>query len=131
MNENNHNPRRVVVTGMGMVTALGNDVETTWKNLLAGKSGVTRLWRFDPARFAVQIAAQLDGFKIEDYGEYIDFKEARRIDPFIQLAVACTAQALKQSNLKIDESNTDDIGVLSGSGIGGFNTIQESMRVLS
>ncbi len=130
MNENNHNARRVVVTGMGVVTALGNDVETTWQNLLAGKSGVRRITRFDPSRCAVQIAGEMDGFEVAHYSEYIDSKEARRLDPFIQISVAVAAQALQQANLKIDESNADDVGVLISSGIGGITTIQESMRVM-
>jgi 3-oxoacyl-[acyl-carrier-protein] synthase II len=122
--------RRVVVTGLGIVTALGNDVETVWQNLLAGKSGARRVTRFDPARFAVQICAEIDGFKVEEYSAYIDFKEARRLDPFIQLAVACTAQALKHAALKVDTSNADDIGVIISSGMGGIKTIEDSMRVL-
>jgi len=116
MNENNHSARRVVVTGMGAITALGNDVETTWQNMLAGKSGVRRITRFDPSRCAVQIAGEVDGFEVAQYSEYIDFKEARRLDPFIQISVAVAAQALQQANLKIDESNADDIGVLISSG---------------
>ncbi len=130
MADPHHDGRRVVVTGMGIICAAGNNVETTWKNLLAGKSGVRRITRFDPTRFAVQICAEVDGFQVEEYSDYIDFKEARRLDPFIVIAVACTAQALQQARLKIDESNADDVGVLISSGIGGVNTIQDSMRVL-
>ena len=124
------NKPRVVVTGMGAITPLGVTVEKYWENLLAGNCAIKRITRFDPAAFAVQIAAQVDEFKVEDYAEYIDKKEARRIDPFIQYAIAATAQALKQANLKIDESNADDIGSVIGSGIGGLNTMQESFRTL-
>jgi len=124
------NKRRVVVTGMGVVTPLGNSVDQFWSALLTGKSSIERITRFDASRFAVQIGAQVKDFKIEDYAEYVDYKEARRMDWFIQLSVATTAQALRQAGLKIDESNADRVGVLIGSGIGGLVTMQESMRVL-
>jgi len=122
--------RRVVITGMGVVSPLGNSVDQFWAGLLAGTSAIDRLTRFDTSRFAVQIAAQVNDFNVEDYAEYIDRKEARRIDWFIQLSVACAAQALKQAGLKIDESNADNVGVLIGSGIGGLVTIEQSMRTL-
>lgn len=122
--------RRVVVTGMGAITPLGNSVEKFWHELLAGTCAIDRLTRFDASRFAVQIAAQVNDFKVEDYAEYIEYKEARRMDWFIQLSVACTAQALKQAGLKIDAANADMVGVLIGSGIGGLVTMQESFRVL-
>lgn len=122
--------RRVVVTGMGVVSPLGNSVEKFWHELLAGTSGIDRITRFDPSRFAVHIGAQVNDFNIEDYADYIDKKEARRIDWFIQLSVACAVQAIKQAGLKIDESNADAIGVLIGSGIGGLVTMQEAFRTL-
>ena len=122
--------RRVVVTGMGIISPLGNSVERFWRESLAGTSGVDRITHFDPARFAVHIAAQVNDFRVEDYADYIDRKEARRMDWFIQVSVAATAQALKQSGLKIDEANRDLVGVLIGSGIGGLVTMQESMRTL-
>jgi len=122
--------RRVVVTGMGAISPLGNSVEKFWAGLLAGTSAIDRITRFDPSRFAVQIAAQINDFNVEEYADYIDRKEARRIDWFIQLAVAAAAQALKQSGLKIDESNADWVGVLIGSGIGGLVTIEQSFRTL-
>lgn len=122
--------RRVVVTGMGIVSPLGNTVEKFWAGLVAGTCAIDRLTRFDPSRFAVQIAAQVNDFNVEDYAAYIDKKEARRMDWFIQLAVACAAQAIQQAGLRIDEANADLIGVLIGSGIGGLMTIQESFRTL-
>lgn len=125
-----NNQRRVVVTGMGAVTPLGNSVDKFWSALLAGTCAIDRLTRFDPSRFAVQIAAQVSDFKVEDYAEYIEYKEARRMDWFIQLSVACAAQALKQAGLKIDESNADLVGALIGSGIGGLVTMTESFRTL-
>ncbi len=124
------NQRRVVVTGMGAISPLGHSVEKLWAGLVAGTSAVDRITRFDPSRFAVQIAAQVNDFNVEEYAEYIDRKEARRIDWFIQLAVAGTAQALKQAGLKIDESNADRIGAVIGSGIGGMVTIEQSFRTL-
>ena len=128
--QGNLGQRRVVVTGLGAVTPLGCSVDQYWSGLLAGTSAIDRITRFDPARFAVQIAAQVNDFNIEDYAEYIDRKEARRIDWFIQLSIAATAQAMKQSGLKIDEANADMIGVLIGSGIGGLVTIEQSMHTL-
>lgn len=127
---NNNNRRRVVVTGMGVVTPLGNSVEKMWANLLAGTSVIRRITRFDPSNFAVQIGAEVMDFNIEEYSEYIDRKEARRIDLFIQFAVAATAQALKHSGLKIDESNADEVGALIGSGIGGMITMEQAFHTL-
>ena len=122
--------RRVVVTGLGVISPLGCSVDQYWSGLLAGTSAIDRITRFDPSRFAVQIAAQVNDFNVEDYAEYIDRKEARRIDWFIQLSIAATAQAMKQSGLKIDESNADMIGSLVGSGIGGLVTMEQSMHTL-
>ncbi|MBM3131058.1 MAG: beta-ketoacyl-ACP synthase II [Chloroflexi bacterium] len=125
-----NNQRRVVVTGMGVVSPLGNTVADFWRELLAGTCGIERITRFDPTRFAAQIAAQVKDFKVEEYAEYIDYKEARRMDWFIQISVAATAQAMKQSGLKIDDANRDWVGVLIGSGIGGLMTMQDSFRTL-
>jgi 3-oxoacyl-[acyl-carrier-protein] synthase II len=125
-----NNTRRVVVTGMGAITPLGSSVDKFWAGLLAGTSAVDRITRFDPSAFAVHIAAQVNDFNVEEYAEYIDRKEARRIDWFIQLAVAATAQALKQSGLKINESNADMVGAVIGSGVGGLITIEQSFRTL-
>ncbi len=125
----NHS-RRVVVTGMGAITGLGHSVQETWKNLLAGKSAAHRITLFDPSTFAVQIACEVRDFNIENYGEYIDKKEARRMDRFLHFTIAGTAEAIKDSGLKIDESNADNVGALVGSGIGGMHLIQESARTL-
>lgn len=113
---------RVVITGMGTINPLGLDVETTWRNLLAGKSGAGRITHFDPSPFLTQIACEVKDFKPEDY---MDPKDARRLDRYIQFAIASTAQALKQAQLTIDESNADDIGVIIGSGIGGMMTMDK------
>lgn len=122
--------RRVVVTGMGVISSLGNSVEKMWANLLTGTSVVHRITRFDPTPFAVQIAAEVNDFNVEEYAEYINRKEARRIDLFVQYSVAATAQAIKQAGLKIDESNADEVGALIGSGIGGLITIEQSFHTL-
>jgi 3-oxoacyl-[acyl-carrier-protein] synthase II len=124
------NTRRVVVTGTGVVTPLGNSVEKMWANLLAGTSVIRRIQHFDTTGFAVQIAAEISDFHIEDYADYLDHKEARRMDVFLHYAVATTAQALKQAALKIDESNADQVGVLIGSGIGGIGIIEQGVMTL-
>jgi len=125
-----NNQRRVVVTGLGVISPIGNSVDRFWRELLAGTCGIDRITRFDPSRFAVHIAAEVKDFNVEDYADYIDRKEARRMDWFILIAVAATAQAMKQSGLKIDDANRDGVGVLIGSGIGGLVTMQESFRTL-
>jgi 3-oxoacyl-[acyl-carrier-protein] synthase II len=113
---------RVVITGMGTISPLGLDVETTWHHLLAGKSGAGRITHFDPSPFLTQIACEVKGFEPEDY---MDRKDARRSDRYIQFAIACTAQALEQARFTIDESNADDVGAIIGSGIGGLLTMDK------
>jgi 3-oxoacyl-[acyl-carrier-protein] synthase II len=122
-NENN----RVVVTGLGGVCPLGLNIAETWEALVAGKSGVERITLFDPEGFETQIAAEVKGF---DPANYMSSKEARRNDRFSQMAVAASLEAVRQANLKIDESNRNDIGVIIGSGIGGLTTLFEQTRVL-
>ena len=118
-----NNNNRVVITGMGTINPLGLDVETTWRNLLAGKSGAGRITHFDPSPFLTQIACEVKDFDPEDY---MDRKDVRRLDRYIQFAVACTVQALEQAQLTIDESNADDVAVIIGSGIGGLQTMDQS-----
>jgi 3-oxoacyl-[acyl-carrier-protein] synthase II len=118
---------RVVVTGIGALTPLGLDMATTWENLIAGKSGIDYITLFDATPHATKIAGEVKGF---DPNNYISRKDARRMDRFAQLAVAAGYQAVKQSGLKIDSSNQDDIGVFIGSGIGGLTTLFEQARVL-
>jgi 3-oxoacyl-[acyl-carrier-protein] synthase II len=129
MSENNYD-RRVVVTGMGAVTPLGGSVEVLWQGLLTGKTSTRRITKFDVSGFNVQIASEVTDFNIEDYADYIDKKEAKRMDPLQHYCIACTAQALKQANLKIDESNADEIGAVVGSGIGGLQVIDQGYRAL-
>ncbi|MBM4465326.1 MAG: beta-ketoacyl-ACP synthase II [Chloroflexi bacterium] len=113
---------RVVITGMGTINPLGLDVETTWRNLLAGQSGAGRITHFDPSPFLTQIACEVKGFDPE---EYMDHKDARRLDRYIQFAIAATTQALRQAELTIDQSNADDVAVIIGSGIGGLLTMDK------
>ncbi|MFN2383280.1 MAG: beta-ketoacyl-ACP synthase II [Gemmatimonadota bacterium] len=111
--------RRVVVTGMGLLTALGNDLDTSWRNLLQGMNGVRRITRFDPTDFATQIAAEVQNFNPDDY---MDRKEARRQDLFTQFAVAASVMAGADSGLDFAAVDGDRVGVIIGSGIGGIGT---------
>jgi 3-oxoacyl-[acyl-carrier-protein] synthase II len=117
----------VVVTGIGALTPLGLDMATTWENLVAGKSGIDHITLFDASKMEVRIAGEVKGF---DPNNYINRKDARRMDRFAQLAVAAGYQAVKDAAMTIDSSNEDDIGVFIGSGIGGLTTLFEQARVL-
>lgn len=119
--------RRVVVTGLGVVTPIGNDVPTFWANLIAGKSGVTRIDTFDVTDFPAKIAGLVKNFNPEDH---VDRKDARKIDRFTLLAMVAAREAVAHSGLKITEENADDIGVYIGSGIGGIHTTLENYRQL-
>ncbi len=110
---------RVVVTGLGTINPCGLDVDTTWDNLIHGRTGIGPITHFDPAPLNVRIAAEVKNF---DPANYMEGKEARRRDRFAQFAIAAAAQALKQANLKIDESNADDIGVMIGTAVGGLQS---------
>lgn len=111
--------RRVVVTGMGCLTALGNDLSTTWEGLLQGRSGVRTISRFDPAGFATRIAAEVEGFDPE---KWMEKKEARRRDLFTQFAVAASEMAMDDSGLDLETEDPTRLGVIIGSGIGGIGT---------
>jgi 3-oxoacyl-[acyl-carrier-protein] synthase II len=115
------------VTGIGALTPLGLDMDTTWDGLIAGKSGIDHITLFDASNMEVRIAGEVKGF---DANNYINRKEARRMDRFAQLAVAAGFQAVKKADLKIDKTNEDDIGVFIGSGIGGLTTLFEQAKVL-
>ncbi len=112
--------RRVVVTGLGALTPVGNDVETMWANMLAGKSGAGPITQFDPANFKTRFACEVKDF---DPTAYMGRKEARRMDRFTQFAVACSKQALEDSGLPVTPDSAPRIGVMIGTGIGGINTI--------
>lgn len=118
---------RVVVTGMGVITALGNDLASSWEALCQGKSGVAELTDFDFSQHRVHIGAQVKDF---DPTLYMERKEVRRNDPYEQLAIATSKQALAHARLEITDKNADDIGVYIGSGIGGLLTMHDQFRTL-
>lgn len=118
---------RVVVTGMGLITSLGHDLATNWEALTQGKSGVGEITAYDTSNFRVHFAAEVKGF---DPLPYMDRKEARRNDPYEQMAIATTKQAMAQADLNITEENADEVGVYIGSGIGGLVTLHDQFRVL-
>src|SRR5437588_1531903 len=118
---------RVVVTGLGLITSLGNDVASTWEALCLGKSGVREITSYDTSRHRIHFGAELRNF---DPSLYLDRKEVRRTDPYQQLSIAAARQALTQSNLQITEEYADDVGVYIGSGIGGLVTLRGQFRVL-
>ena len=113
--------RRVVVTGIGLICAVGNTTEEVWKNLLAGKSGVGRITQFDTSRHACQIAAEVKNF---DPLNFIEKKEVKKMGRFIHLALAAAEEAMRTSGLKVTPQNAETIGVHIGSGIGGFDIIE-------
>ena len=119
--------RRVVITGLGAVTPLGNDVATTWSNLIAGQSGIATISRFDASDISSQIAGEVKGF---DVGEYIGAKEARTMDTFIHYGLAAGIQAFRDSGLAVTEENAERIGVIIGSGIGGLPMIETNCESL-
>ncbi len=118
--------RRVVVTGLGLVTPLGTGVEKNWEALMAGRSGISLISRFDVSKFPSQIAGEVRDFNAEDW---IEKKDIKKMDLFIQYAMGSAVQAMTQSGLKIDESNADGVGVIIGVGIGGLCTIEEYHKI--
>jgi 3-oxoacyl-[acyl-carrier-protein] synthase II len=121
------NDTRVVVTGMGAVTPVGNDVATTWQNLIAGCSGVARITLFDPSNLATQIAAEVKGL---DPKQHFDVKEARRLERFVQFAVVAAREAVADAHLEINERNSENIAVVIGSGVGGALSVPEQAKIL-
>ncbi len=119
--------RRVVVTGMGMVSPLGTGVEKSWQALIQGKSGVGRITKFDATGFDTRIAAEVKDFIPENF---IDRKEMKRMDIFIQYAMAAAVLAMEDSGLKITPANADRVGVVVGAGLGGLTTIEAFHKVL-
>ena len=120
--------RRVVVTGIGIVSPVGLTREATWSNLLAGKSGIARITSFDAEELDTTIAGEVDGF---DATDYIGRKEARRMDRFVQLAAAATLEAVEQADLQINNGNSERVAVIISSGIGGIITLEQQVRVLA
>ncbi len=119
--------RRVVVTGLGLVTPLGIGVEETWKALIEGRSGVGKITHFDASNYPVQIAAEVKGF---DPSQYIEQKEIKKMDRFIHFAIAATEMAIKDSGLRITPENAERVGVIIGSGMGGLPMIEHYHKTL-
>jgi 3-oxoacyl-[acyl-carrier-protein] synthase II len=119
--------RRVVVTGIGLVSALGVGTEATWEGLLAGRSGVGPITKFDAAAFAARIAAEVKGF---DPLQYVDKKDVKKMDPFIHYAIAASQAAVSDAGLVIGPGNAARVGVFIASGIGGFGTIEREHQAL-
>jgi len=119
--------KRVVVTGLGCVSPLGNNVPDTWSSLLAGKSGAGPITRFDATKYKTRFAAEVKGF---DPVALLGARDARKYDRYAQLAIAAAQEALTQANLVIDDSNRDRVGVLIGTGIGGIITLMENADAL-
>jgi len=123
-----NNPNnRVVVTGIGVLCPLGLNASTTWEGLIAGKSGIDYITLFDPELHETKFAGEVKGFEPTDY---INRKDARRMDRFAQLAVAASLQAVEQAGIKINPGNQDNVGAIIGSGAGGLITLSEQLRVL-
>ncbi|ADO56025.1 3-oxoacyl-ACP synthase [Paenibacillus jamilae] len=120
--------QRVVITGMGVITSLGQDLNTLWDNLMAGKSGISKIEAFDTSEYTTKIAASIKDFNPEDY---IDRKDARKMDRFVQFAVAASKLALEDSKLVIGENvDAERVGVSVGSGIGGLGTWEDQHNAL-
>lgn len=119
--------RRVVVTGLGMISSLGNTVADTWHGIVNGKSGVATISHFDASAFTTQFSASVKNLVVDDY---FPGKEARKMDPFIQYGMVAGIQAIRDSGLEINETNAGRIGVSIGSGIGGIGTIEEGSATL-
>lgn len=117
--------RRVVVTGLGLVTPLGTGIEKNWEALVAGRSAAGPITKFDASQFPVRIAAEVKDFKPEDW---IEKRDIKKMDPFIQYVYAAAAQAMEQSGYQITDENADSFGVLVGVGIGGLTTVEEAHK---
>ncbi|MFA5598164.1 MAG: beta-ketoacyl-ACP synthase II [Pusillimonas sp.] len=115
--------RRVVITGLGIVSPVGNDIESAWDNIVNGRSGVTRITRFDASGLNAQIAGEVKDF---DITQYMTAKEAKQMDTFIHYGVAAGVQAWRDAGLEVTEQNADRIGVIVGSGIGGLPRIEDT-----
>lgn len=115
--------RRVVITGLGIVSPVGNSIDSAWDNIVNGRSGIGRITRFDPSAFNAQIAGEVKDF---DVTQYMAAKEVKTMDTFIHYGVAAGVQAWKDSGLEISETNADRVGVIVGSGIGGLPRIEET-----
>src|SRR3989440_4609571 len=124
----NWTERRVVVTGLGVVSPIGNDVDTFWSNLVAGQCGVDKIASFDATKFDTQIAAEVKNF--DPAPAFPSPKEIRRTDRFAQFGVYAGYQALQDAGLDLDKLDRDETGVFIGSGIGGLYTVEEQHKIL-
>jgi 3-oxoacyl-[acyl-carrier-protein] synthase II len=120
--------RRVVVTGLGMVTPVGNDVAETWKNILAGKSGIALIDHFDTSEFSTRIGGSIRNLELDDY---IPRKEQKKMDPFIHYGLVAGIQAIQDSGIEVTEENASRIGVAIGSGIGGLPGIEKGTKAFA
>ncbi|MGP1385016.1 MAG: beta-ketoacyl-ACP synthase II [Thainema sp.] len=118
--------KRVVVTGLGAITPLGNNLQDYWDGLLSGKNGIGPITHFDPSRHACKIAGEVKGFDPQDY---MDRKDAKRMDRFAQFAIAASKQAIADAKLEITDLNAEQIGVLIGTGIGGLKVLEDQQEV--
>ncbi len=119
--------RRVVVTGLGIISPVGNGVPEAWKNILAGASGINRITRFDPSPFSSQIAGEVKGF---DPAQHLSAKEVRRFDTFIHYGLAASIEAIKDAGLDFERERREQVGVCIGSGIGGLSMIEETHKAV-
>jgi 3-oxoacyl-[acyl-carrier-protein] synthase II len=119
--------RRVVVTGLGIISPVGNGVPEAWKNIVSGTSGIARITRFDPSPFSSQIAGEVKGF---DPAQHLSAKEARRFDTFIHYGLAASIEAIKDAGLDFDRERREQVGVCIGSGIGGLPLIEETHKAV-
>jgi 3-oxoacyl-[acyl-carrier-protein] synthase II len=115
--------RRVVITGLGIVSPVGNDIATAWANILAGRSGITPIDRFDTASFPTHFGGEIRNLNLEPY---MTTKDARRMDAFMQYGVVAGIQAMRDSGFEVTEANSDRIGIMMGSGMGGLESIEET-----
>ncbi|UCH53822.1 MAG: beta-ketoacyl-ACP synthase II, partial [Pseudomonadota bacterium] len=120
--------RRVVITGLGVLSPVGIGVAQNWESLLSGRTGIGTITRFDATGFPSMIAGEVKNFDVTQFG--ISDKEARRMDRFIQLGMAAAVEAIKDSGLVVTEQNAERIGVHIGAGIGGVGTIEDTTRVM-
>ncbi len=122
----NFERKRVVVTGLGAITPIGNTLEEYWQGLLTGRNGIDRITLFDPSNHACRIAGEVKGF---DPGDYLDRKEIKRMDRFAQFGVSASLQAIADAQFKINDLNAEQVGVIIGSGIGGIKVLEDQQTV--
>src|SRR5947199_478062 len=123
-----NNDRRVVITGMGVITPVGNDIETFWSNLKNGVSGIRKIENFDVSKYDCRIGGEVHGFDPKPY--FKNPKDVRRTDRFAQLAMAAAQMALHDGGIDLEKVNRDRFGVIVSSGIGGLKTLQDQHNIL-